>query len=336
MDMAASIQAVTEEIMLRAARHIHHETRMKNLVLAGGVALNCVANGRILREGPYENIWIQPAAGDAGGALGAALLVWYQLLDNERKVNEENDFQKGSYWGPGYGDEEILDFLKQHNIPYTKLTDEELSTQTAKLLSRENVIGWFQGRMEFGPRALGARSIIGDARSPRMQKKINLKTKFRESFRPFAPSVLNEEVSNYFEIDRKSPYMLLVADVKKEMQKEMTKEEKALFGIGKLNIVRSNIPAVTHVDYSARIQTVNKDTNTKYWNMIKAFQELTGCPVIINTSFNVRDEPIVCKPIDAYKCFMRTEMDYLIIGNYLLNKEEQQEFYEDVDWREEF
>jgi len=335
MDIAASIQAVTEEIMLRAARHVHNKTGMQNLVLAGGVALNCVGNGRILREGPFDNIWIQPAAGDAGGALGAALFVWYQLLDNERKVDEKSDFQKGSYLGPEYSDKEILDFLKQYNIQYTKLTDEELLSQTAKLLCEENVIGWFQGRMEFGPRALGARSIIADARSCGMQKKLNLKIKFRESFRPFAPSVLNEEISNYFEIDTESPYMLLVLDVKKEIRKEMTEQEKSLFGIDKLNIVRSKIPAVTHVDYSARIQTVHKETNAKYWNMIKAFQQLTGCPVIVNTSFNVRGEPIVCKLIDAYKCFMMTEMDYLIMGNYLLNKKQQQEFYDNSDWQKE-
>jgi len=335
MDIAASIQAVTEEIMLRAARYVHQQTGVKNLVLAGGVALNCVGNGRILREGPFDNIWIQPAAGDAGGALGAALFVWYQLLDNERKVDEKSDLQKGSYLGPEYSDKEILDFLKQYNIQYTKLTDEELLSQTAKLLCEENVIGWFQGRMEFGPRALGARSIIADARSCGMQKKLNLKIKFRESFRPFAPSVLNEEISNYFEVDTVSPYMLLVFYVKKEIQKEMTEEEKSLFGIDKLNIVRSKILAVTHVDYSARIQTVHKETNAKYWNMIKAFQQLTGCPVIVNTSFNVRGEPIVCKLIDAYKCFMMTEMDYLIIGNYLLNKKQQQEFYDDFDWRKE-
>ena len=335
MDIAASIQAVTEEIMLRTARHVHNKTGMQNLVLAGGVALNCVGNGRILREGPFDNIWIQPAAGDAGGALGAALFVWYQLLDNERKVDEKSDFQKGSYLGPEYSDKEILDFLKQYNIQYTKLTDEELLSQTAKLLCEENVIGWFQGRMEFGPRALGARSIIADARSCGIQKKLNLKIKFRESFRPFAPSVLKEEISNYFDIDTESPYMLLVLDVKKEIREEMTEQEKSLFGIDKLNIVRSKIPAVTHVDYSARIQTVHKETNAKYWNMIKAFQQLTGCPVIVNTSFNVRGEPIVCKLIDAYKCFMMTEMDYLIMGNYLLNKKQQQEFYDNFDWQKE-
>jgi len=310
--------------------------KAKYLCLAGGVALNCVANGKILRENIFEDIWIQPAAGDAGGALGAALAIWYDYLKNERKVDGKNDLQKGSYLGPEFKDDDILEFLNHHKIPYTKLEDNEVFSKTAELLSNEKVIGWFQGRMEFGPRALGSRSIIGDARSSKMQKKMNLKIKFRESFRPFAPSVLSEEVSNYFEIDRCSPYMLLVADVKKEIRREMTEEEKNLFGIDKLNIVRSKIPAVTHVDYSARLQTVHRDTNPKYWNMIKAFQDLSGCPVIVNTSFNVRGEPIVCKPIDAYKCFMRTEMDYLIMGNYLLDKTKQPEFHDDINWREKF
>ena len=336
MDLARSIQEVTEIAMLRMARYSKKITDAKYLCLAGGVALNCVANGKILRENIFEDIWIQPAAGDAGGALGAALAIWYDYLKNERKVDGKNDLQKGSYLGPEFKDDDILEFLNHHKIPYTKLEDNEVFSKTAELLSNEKVIGWFQGRMEFGPRALGSRSIIGDARSSKMQKKMNLKIKFRESFRPFAPSVLSEEVSNYFEIDRCSPYMLLVADVKKEIRREMTEEEKNLFGIDKLNIVRSKIPAVTHVDYSARLQTVHRDTNPKYWNMIKAFQDLSGCPVIVNTSFNVRGEPIVCKPIDAYKCFMRTEMDYLIMGNYLLDKTKQPEFHDDINWREKF
>jgi carbamoyltransferase len=336
MDLARSVQEVTEIAMLRMAKYAKRITNAKYLCLAGGVALNCVANGKILSENIFDDIWIQPAAGDAGGALGAALAIWYDYLNNERKVNGRNDFQKGSYLGPEYNDKEILNFLEEYNIPYTRLTDKELFTMIAKLLSEENIIGWFQGRMEFGPRALGSRSIIGDARSSKMQKKMNLKIKFRESFRPFAPSILNEEVSNYFEIDRGSPYMLLVTDVKKEIRRDMTEEEKNLFGIDKLNIVRSKIPAITHVDYSARLQTVHKDTNPKYWNMIKAFQDLSGCPVIVNTSFNVRGEPIVCSPIDAYKCFMRTEMDYLIMGNYLLDKKKQPEFHDDINWREKF
>jgi carbamoyltransferase len=320
MDVAASIQAVTEEIMLRAARHVHSESGLKNLVLAGGVALNCVANGRILREGPFEKIWVQPAAGDAGGALGAALFVWYQLLGNERKGDGRTDFQKGSYLGPEYGDREILEFLEQNQIQYAELANQELLSEMAKLLAQDKVVGLFQGRMEFGPRALGSRSIIASAQSPTMQKRMNQKIKFRESFRPFAPSVLDEEASNYFEIHTESPYMLLVAEVKKEIQKEMTEEDAGLFGIDRLNVVRSTIPAVTHVDYSARVQTVSKEANAKYWSMIKAFQELTGCPVIINTSFNVRGEPIVCTLLDAYNCFMKTEMDYLVMGRYLLSK----------------
>ena len=336
MDLARSIQDVTEMVMLRMARYAKIITGSKYLCLAGGVALNCVANGKILKENIFDDIWIQPAAGDAGGALGAALAIWFDYLNNERKVNGLYDFQKGSYLGPEFNDKEILEFLNDHNIPYTKFSEEEVINKTAELLAEENVIGWFQGRMEFGPRALGSRSIIGDARSSNMQKKMNLKIKFRESFRPFAPSVLNEEVSNYFEIERASPYMLLVTDVKKTKRREMSNSEKNLFGIDKLNIVRSKIPAITHVDYSARLQTVHKDTNPKYWKMIKAFQDLSGCPVIVNTSFNVRGEPIVCKPIDAYKCFMRTEMDYLIMGNYWLDKKIQPEFHDEIDWREKF
>lgn len=326
MDIAASIQAITEEIILRSVRHVYHQTGMKNLVMAGGVSLNCVANGRILRESPFENIWIQPASGDAGGALGTALFVWYQLLDNERNADGRKDSQKGSYLGPMYEDKEILTFLEKHNIAYTKLEKEDLPEEVAKLLAKEKVIGWFQGRMEFGPRALGARSIIADARLPEMQKKLNLKIKSRESFRPFAPSVLASDVSDYFELNENSPYMLLVADVNEKICNEVTEDEEKLFGIDKLNVVRSKIPAVTHVNYSARIQTVHEDTNKKYWDLIEAFKKLTGTALIINTSFNVRGEPIVCEPIDAYKCFMKTEMDYLVIGDFLIDKAQQQEF----------
>ncbi|MCX6581508.1 MAG: carbamoyltransferase [Candidatus Aminicenantes bacterium] len=336
MDLARSLQDVTELAMLRMARYAHRATGSKYLCLAGGVALNCVANGKILRENIFDDIWIQPAAGDAGGALGAALAVWYDYLDNPRKADGKMDAQKGSYLGPLYNDNEILAFLEQNNVPYTRYADEELLDATARLLTGEHVIGWFQGRMEFGPRALGARSIIGDARSPVMQKKMNLKIKHRESFRPFAPSVLGEEVANYFDLDRPSPYMLLVADVKKELQREMTAEEKQLFGIDKLNVVRSSITAVTHVDYSARVQTAHKETNPRYWHMIDRFRQLTGCAVIVNTSFNVRGEPIVCTPLDAYKCFMRTEMDYLVLGNYVLDKKNQPEFHDNIDWREVF
>ncbi|HLP57801.1 MAG TPA: carbamoyltransferase [Candidatus Deferrimicrobium sp.] len=336
MDLARSLQDVTELAMLRMARHAQRLTGSKYLCLAGGVALNCVANGKILREKIFEDIWIQPAAGDAGGALGAALAVWYDYLDNPRKVAGNLDMQKGSYLGPSYNNDEILAFLEQNKIPYRHYADDELFDITARLLTGEHVIGWFQGRMEFGPRALGARSIIGDARSPVMQKKMNLKIKHRESFRPFAPSVLGEEVANYFDLDRPSPYMLLVANVKKELQREMTPEEKQLFGIDKLNVVRSTITAVTHVDYSARVQTAHKETNPRYWEMIDRFRQLTGCPVIVNTSFNVRGEPIVCTPLDAYKCFMRTEMDYLVLGNFVLDKKNQPEFHDNIDWREVF
>lgn len=336
MDLARSVQEVTEMAMLRIARHAGKVTGFKHLCLAGGVALNCVANGKLLREHLFDDIWIQPAAGDAGGALGAALAAWYHYLGNKRTVAEKTDFQKGSYLGPAYKNNEIREFLEKNNIPYTYYSEEELLDITARLLGEEYVIGWFQGRVEFGPRALGSRSIIGDARSAAMQKKMNLKIKYRESFRPFAPSVLSEEVSNYFEIDRGSPYMLLVADVKKKLQREMTEQEKQLFGIDKLNVMRSSITAVTHVDYSARIQTVHKETNPRYWQMIDRFRRQTGCPVIVNTSFNVRGEPIVCTPLDAYKCFMRTEMDYLVMGNYLLDKKDQPEFHDNIDWREVF
>ena len=336
MDLARSVQEVTEEVMLRMVRYIHKVTGQRNLCLAGGVALNCVGNGRILREGPFENIWIQPSAGDAGGALGAALLAWYQYLENSRTANGKKDFQHGSYLGPKYENRYISDFLKRNNIPYMELSNEEIPEKIADLIADQKVIGWFQGRMEFGPRALGSRSIIGDARSPKMQEVMNLKTKFRESFRPFAPSVTRERVSDFFEIDRESPYMLLVAPVKKEIRREMSGEEQKLFGIDKLNVVRSSIPAVTHVDYSARIQTVDKEDNNLFYRVIAKFDEKCGCPVIINTSFNVRGEPIVCTPDDAYLCFMRTNMDYLIMGNYLIEKKDQKPLDKDIDWLKKY
>ncbi len=336
MDLARSVQEVTEEVMLRMTRHIQKETGQKNLCLAGGVALNCVGNGRILREGPFKNIWIQPAAGDAGGALGAALLVWHQYLENSRITDGRKDFQYGSYLGPKFENGYISDYLKRNNIPYTELNDEKIPEKIADLIAKEKVIGWFQGRMEFGPRALGSRSIIGDARSPKMQETMNLKIKFRESFRPFAPSILADKVSDFFEIDRESPYMLLVAPLKKELRREMSNEEEKLFGLDKLHVSRSSIPAVTHVDYSTRIQTVNKDDNPLYYRTIAKFDEKYGCPVIINTSFNVRGEPIVCTPEDAYLCFMRTNMDYLLVGNFLLEKKEQKPLEKDIDWLKEF
>ncbi|MBI4698762.1 MAG: carbamoyltransferase [Nitrospirae bacterium] len=336
MDLARSVQEVTEEVMMRMAGHVHKETGSKNLCLAGGVALNCVGNGRILREGPFDNIWIQPAAGDAGNALGAALFVWYQYSGNKRKADGKRDSQHGSYLGTEYENTYISDFLKKKNIPYLELRDGDIPERIADLINEQKVIGWFQGRMEFGPRALGNRSIIGDARSPEMQEKMNLKIKFRESFRPFAPSVTAERVSDFFEINSESPYMLLVAPVKKGLCREMSSEEERFFGLDKLHVKRSVIPAVTHIDYSARIQTVNKGDNPLYYRMIEKFDEKYGCPVIINTSFNVRGEPIVCSPEDAYLCFMRTNMDYLIMGNFLLEKAAQKPLDKDVDWLKEF
>lgn len=336
MDIASSIQEVTEEVMLRIARHIHKETGQRNLCLAGGVALNCVSNGKILREGPFENIWIQPSAGDAGGALGAALFVWYQYLENSRIADDKRDFMQGAYLGPKYENDYIFDFLKKNNIPFTKVNDEEIPEKIADLIAYQKVIGWFQGRMEFGPRSLGSRSIIGDARSPKMQEVMNLKIKFRESFRPFAPSVIKERVSDFFEIGRESPYMLLVAPVKNEIRRKMSEEEQKLFCTDKLNVVRSSIPAVTHVDYSARIQTVDKEDNPLFYRMIAKFGEKYGCPVVINTSFNVRGEPIVCTPQDAYTCFMRTNMDYLIMGNFLIEKKEQKPLNKDIDWLKKY
>ena len=336
MDLAASVQKITEEVILRTARHIHKNTGERHLVLAGGVALNCVANGRLLREGPFADIWIQPAAGDAGGSLGAALFAWHQYLDNPRQIDGQGDRQAGSYLGPAFDEGQIEEFLRSRNIPHRRLSWEELPREISRLIAAEKVVGWFQGRMEFGPRALGSRSILGDARSPRMQSVMNLKIKFRESFRPFAPSVLAEKVGNYFELDRESPYMLLVAGVRQEIRRKMTAKEQEMFGIHKLNVVRSTIPAVTHVDYSARIQTVNADTHPLFHNLLKSFAEHTGCGVVVNTSFNVRGEPIVCAPEHAYTCFMRTEMDYLALGPFLLDKAEQPPWQEDKDWRQEF
>jgi carbamoyltransferase len=336
MDLARSVQEVTEEVMLRMSRHIHHETGQKNLCLAGGVALNCVGNGRILREGPFEHIWIQPAAGDAGGALGAALFVWYQYLENSRIADNQRDCQQGSFLGPVFENDYIADYLERNALPYTRIGEEEIPEKIADLIADQKVIGWFQGRMEFGPRALGNRSIIGDARSQKMQETMNLKIKFRESFRPFAPSVIKERTADFFEIDAESPYMLLVAPVKKEICKEMSSEEQKRFGLDKLHTVRSTIPAITHVDYSARVQTVDRDRNPLYYDLIKRFGEKYGCPVIINTSFNVRGEPIVCTPEDAYRCFMRTNMDYLIMGNFLLEKKDQKPLDKDSNWLKEY
>ncbi|MBU1062351.1 MAG: hypothetical protein KJ952_06520, partial [Candidatus Omnitrophica bacterium] len=322
MDLAKSIQVVTEEIMLKVIRHVYRTTGQKNLCMAGGVALNCVANGRILREGPFERIWVQPAAGDAGSAIGAALRIWYKYLGNRRSAVDFKDMQKGSYLGPGYSDDYIEDYLKKNNIPYSKFSREDLLKKTASLIADNKVIGWFQGRMEFGPRALGARSILGDARSSDMQSHMNLKIKFRESFRPFAPTVLSEKAKDYFDINCDSPYMLLVADVKDSRLK--TKAGSGVKGFAKLKIIRSDIPAVTHVDNSARIQTVSKDSfNQIYYDLLKEVYKKTGCPVIINTSFNVRGEPIVQSPEEAYRCFMRTGMDYLVMGSFILDKDSQ-------------
>jgi carbamoyltransferase len=335
MDIARSIQAVTEEIVLRLARSVHKELDVDYLCLAGGVALNCVANGRLLREGPFKDIWIQPAAGDAGGAVGCALTVHHAETTQSRKVNGK-DRMHGAYLGPRFDAKTIESQLDGYGASYQILTDDDLFAKLADVLADEQVVGWFQGRMEFGPRALGGRSIIGDPRSRQMQSTMNLKIKYRESFRPFAPSVRAEKVGEWFEQDRPSPYMLIVAPVKEDKRLPMTEEQQQLFGIEKLNIPRSQIPAVTHVDYSARIQTIHEDTNPRYYRLIKAFEEKTGCPILINTSFNVRGEPIVCTPEDAYRCFMRTEMDYLVIENYLLKKSDQPEWKEDRDWQQEY
>ena len=321
MDIAASIQAVTEEIVLKISQSIASEYKIKNLCLAGGVALNCVANGKILKNKIFDNIWIQPAAGDAGGSLGAALAYWHKELGQPRDIFK--DQMKGSYLGPSFNEEEIETELKLLKANYKKINSENLIEIIANELSKEKTIGWFQGKMEFGPRALGGRSIIADPRSEKMQKELNLKVKFRESFRPFAPSILIEDVSDWFDLKNESPYMLLVADVKKELQIQMSKEDQTLFGIDKLNIKRSSIPAVTHVDYSARIQTVHKETNPRYHNLLKKFKEITGCPVLVNTSFNVRGEPIVCSIKDAFNCFMGTNLDILVCENFILYKNDQ-------------
>ena len=342
MDLARSIQEVTELSMLRMAHHVHRETGERNLCLAGGVALNCVGNGRILREGPFDNIWIQPAAGDAGGALGAALSAWYQYVGGERDVASvcgiHRDGMKGSYLGPSFTNEEIKKYLDSTGANYRRVDRHELAEHVARILADEQIVGWFQGRMEFGPRALGGRSILGDPRSPKMQSQMNLKIKYRESFRPFAPSVLRERVSDYFEMNCDSPYMLLVAPVRQDLRRSMTKEEEDLFGIDKLNVARSSIPAVTHVDYSARVQTVSREDNPIYYDTIQAFERLTKCPVVVNTSFNVRGEPIVCTPEEAYTCFMRTEMDCLVMEDYVLMKDDQGKdaFIDDKAWEEEF
>jgi len=363
MDLARSIQVITEEAMLKMAAYAHKETGLKNLCMAGGVALNCVANGRLLRESPFDDIWIQPAAGDAGGALGIALAIWHRYLGKPRASAEKVgtwqravgvspvnhaqdacatslpsyvDAMKGSYLGPQNSVAEIEDFLRTKNLPYQNYSREQLPEVVAQLLSDGKIVGLHQGRMEFGPRALGGRSIIGDPRSSEMQSVMNLKIKYRESFRPFAPSVLREHVAEWFDLSYDSPYMMLVADVAAARRREMSEEEKALWGISKLNIKRSEIPAVTHVDYSARIQTVRRETNPLYWLIIEAFRQKTGCPVIVNTSFNVRGEPIVCTPADSYRCFMRTEMDYLVLETCVLSKKEQPEFEDETDWRSEF
>jgi carbamoyltransferase len=336
MDLARSVQVVCEEIMLRMARTAHRETASKNLCMAGGVALNCVANGRILREGPFERIWIQPAAGDAGGALGVALLAWHRAHGEPRAIPAGRDAMHGAFLGPSYADGQIERYLQSIGAVYERLDREPLLARTADALSNEKIVGWFNGRMEFGPRALGARSILGDPRSPRMQATMNIKIKFREGFRPFAPSVLRERVSDWFELERESPYMLLVAPVKRERQIPMGQDQRELWGIDRLNVPRSDIPAVTHVDYSARIQTVERETNADYYDLIRAFEDRTGCPVVVNTSFNVRGEPIVCSPADAYRCFMRTHIDCLVLGPFFLTRETQPEWREEGDWRKEF
>jgi carbamoyltransferase len=334
MDLARSVQEVCEEVMLRMARTAHRATGLGDLCLAGGVALNCVGNGRILREGPFDRIWIQPAAGDAGGALGVAQLIWHRHLKGERPQGRR-DTMKGAYLGPEFSPEAIRTYLDSVGAKYERLEPELLVGRAAELLADRKVVGWFVGRMEFGPRALGARSILGDPRDPRMQSEMNLKIKFRESFRPFAPSVLRERVSDYFELDVESPYMLLVSHVRRDLRREPGKEEQGLWGLDRLNVKRSEISAVTHVDYSARVQTVEREDNPEYYDLLAAFEDRTGCAVLVNTSFNVRGEPIVCTPEDAYRCFMRTGIDHLVLWPFLLNKEEQPEWTEEGDWREE-
>tara|TARA_A100001011_G_scaffold400828_1_gene519493 strand:- start:7967 stop:9808 length:1842 start_codon:yes stop_codon:yes gene_type:complete len=323
MDIAASIQAVTEEIVIKLTDSICKETKIKNLCMAGGVALNCVANGKVLKKNMFENIWFQPAAGDAGGSLGAALAFWHQELGKKREISSNGDDMKGSYLGPSFNDTQVENTLKSLGAKFEKQNEENLINIIANDLKNQKTVGWFQGRMEFGPRALGARSIIADPRSEKMQKKLNLKVKFRESFRPFAPSILREDLNNWFDLNYDSPYMLLVSDVKKNIQIPMNEKDKKLFGIDKLNVKRSSIPAVTHVDYSARVQTVHKETNPKYHKLINKFKDITGCPLLVNTSFNVRGEPIVCSVEDAYRCFMGTNLDVLVCGNFILYKDKQ-------------
>lgn len=323
MDLAASVQAVTEEVVLRLTRSLAKEYGTQNLCLAGGVALNCVANGKVLRDAAFKNVWVQPAAGDAGGALGAALNAYHLYREQPRKLNGVMDGMKGSYLGPAFSDDEIAERLTAAGAKFERLSPDDTIEKTADALAAENAVGWFQGRMEFGPRALGGRSILGDPRSPSMQKTLNLRVKYRESFRPFAPSVLRDDVSDWFEIESDSPYMLMVAPVAENRRRAMTEEENALFGIEKLNVPRSDIPAVTHVDYSARIQTVHAETNPRYHALISAFKERSGCPVVVNTSFNVRGEPIVCTPEDAFRCFMGSEIEVLVVGNCFLRKEDQ-------------
>jgi carbamoyltransferase len=335
MDIARSIQEVTEEVVLRLARTVHAELGNEYLCLAGGVALNCVANGRVLREGPFKDIWIQPAAGDAGGALGAALVAWHDY-HGEPRIANGHDTMRGSYLGPRYGDAEIEAQLDKLGAVYRRMDDAALPERLSEILAAENVVGWFQGRMEFGPRALGGRSIIGDPRSEKMQSVMNLKIKYRESFRPFAPAVLAEDVQEYFELDRPSPYMLIVAPVRESLRIPMSAEQQQLFGVQKLHVKRSQIPAITHVDYSARVQTVHEKSNPRFYALLERFKARTGCAVLVNTSFNVRGEPIVCTPEDAYRCFMRTEMDYLVVENYLMAKTEQPEWEKDESWMAEF
>jgi carbamoyltransferase len=336
MDLARSVQEVCEEVMMRKARHAHRVTGSENLCLAGGVALNCVGNGKILRNGPFKRIWIQPAAGEAGGALGVAQLIWHRQFQKPRTVVNGRDGMQGAYLGPAYSDEEIETYLKSVGASYQRVAEPELTNRLATELSEGRIIGWFKGRMEFGPRSLGARSILGDPRSPKMQADMNIKIKFREGFRPFAPSVLRERVSDYFELDTDSPYMLLVAPVKESRRIPMTAEQKKLWGLDLLNVPKSDIPAVTHIDYSARVQTVAKDVNPAFHAVLSAFEGITGCAVLVNTSFNVRGEPIVCSPADAYRCFMRTHIDSLVLGPFLLAKESQPEWKETSDWRTEF
>jgi carbamoyltransferase len=336
MDLARSVQEVTEEVMIRLARTLHRETGAEYLCLAGGVALNCVGNGKILREGDYKGLWIQAASGDAGGAVGAALAAWHRLENRPRSVNGGTDAMQGSFLGPAFTNEDIEVFLRQQEAPYRRFSDDDLVDRVADELAAGKIVGWFQGRMEFGPRALGGRSILGDPRNPTMQSVMNLKIKYRESFRPFAPSVLRERVAEYFELDVDSPYMLLVAPVVEHRRKPMEENHRGLWGIDLLNITRSDIPAVTHLDYSARVQTVHRETNPRYYELIERFEKKTGCAVLVNTSFNVRGEPIVGSPADAYRCFMRTEMDVLVLENCVLYKKDQKPMEKDSDWQKEF